>query len=370
MTKLSSNTRIFSLSADALKERGLTTETIGDLMLPDGRVVAMDPLVQPDALPQSRRVKPGSYPVSIVVGTPKYSSAALLVIRFAEGVPDRFAMGVPEGRSAEGLKDDEYYGVPVDAGLAAFANTAFAADIEKREAEEIARIGDDYSNYYDDVLAAQFPGTTSSEFGLHKPLPEGTGAAAISQSGWGDGFYPVIWGLDANGTPMLAYIDFQVIENADNSSDPEVAKEKRLASMGEAEKDANRAAYAALKADDGKAFADILEQGLVGPKSEVIESGGSFVFEAIRLDKPEILSVMLAGGLTDELSPFDNVLGEEGGYAAYAKRLQSNTDARATPDSKPLPARSPELMRLVEELAKRGVGDTQTPVSDNAKDEE
>ncbi len=43
---------------------------------------------------------------------------------------------------------------------------------------------------------------------------------AIFWSGWGDGFYPVFWGLDKDGRPLVLLTDFQVTENADGRREP------------------------------------------------------------------------------------------------------------------------------------------------------
>ncbi|MER0239402.1 DUF4241 domain-containing protein [Fulvimarina sp. MAC8] len=358
ISEISSNAAVFALSEEELAQRGLKIVTIGELDLPDGRLIAMDPLVFPDRKPQQRKVEPGRYPVGVVIGTPKYSRPAILFIRFSKEIPVRFEAGLAEGQSADGLKEDEFYGVPVDAGLAALSNTAFTRAMDAREKLEAAKPNSKFDNYYDNVLSEQFPGSSGDEYGLHFPMEGDAGAAVISQSGWGDGFYPIIWGIAEDGDPAVAYLDFYVIEDADNSDDPEVIGERMEASMSGSEKSANREALQLLASDDGAGFSEMLRSGAIGAKDYVLGRGGSFAFEAIRTDKPNVLRAMIEAGLTNDLSQHDEWMEDIGGYIAYARYLQARSSATGESGGSRIPPRSSELLAVIAEWERRvGTGD-------------
>jgi hypothetical protein len=39
----------------------------------------------------------------------------------------------------------------------------------------------------------------------------GTNDTVIADSGWGDGGYPVYWGVDENGKPVVLLVDFRLL---------------------------------------------------------------------------------------------------------------------------------------------------------------
>ncbi len=205
--KVSSNLGIFALSDVQLAERKITVTPIGQLELPTGEIMACDPLVTGDDWPAlSRKVKPGSYPVSLFEAQGRVAAAFL---RLRPGMPVRWELATLPDQDVSTLKDDEMFGYPVDAGLGSFMDkTAMAlmsAEQDKLKADE---------NYYDDVLAAEFA-PNQDRFVMHRPVAGNPLNIAMFWSGWGDGFYPSFWGLDAAGEPLLLLTDFGVLEHAD-----------------------------------------------------------------------------------------------------------------------------------------------------------
>ena len=71
LQKISSNLTVFTDGAASLGKHHLIEVSIGRLVLPDGQLVAMDPLMQPDAKPYKRHVAPGTYPVFQLQGLKK-----------------------------------------------------------------------------------------------------------------------------------------------------------------------------------------------------------------------------------------------------------------------------------------------------------
>lgn len=205
--KASSNLGIFALSDPQLAERKIIVTPIGDLELPTGEIIACDPLVTSEDWPAlSRRVKPGHYPVSLFETQGRVAAAFL---RFRAGTPVRWELATLPGQDVATLKGDEIFGYPVDAGLGSFMDKTAMALMSAAQ----GKLKDD-QNYYDDVLAAEFA-PNQDRFVMHHPVAGNATNIAMFWSGWGDGFYPSFWGLDAAGEPLLLMTDFGVLENAD-----------------------------------------------------------------------------------------------------------------------------------------------------------
>jgi len=205
--KASSNLGIFALSDAMLADRKITVTPIGDLELPTGEIIACDPLVTGDDWPAlSRKVKPGHYPVSLFEAQGRVAAAFL---RFRPGTPVRWELATMPGQDVATLKDDEIFGYPVDAGLGSFMDKTAMALMSAAQ----HKLKPD-QNYYDDVLAAEFA-PNQDRFVMHHPAAGNASNIAMFWSGWGDGFYPSFWGLDAAGEPILLMTDFGVLENAD-----------------------------------------------------------------------------------------------------------------------------------------------------------
>ena len=191
----------------------LTVHELGELVLPSGRLEASDPFV---LLGEGLvvRVAPGRYPVRVTVADVSdeqdgsHLREAYLSVVLAEGEVAAVEPVVPEG--ADGPPEQgAAYGVPVDAGTVAFA-----------DADAVARLmpdGDWYEEVFDD-------GTDTSWFSLvDSPdhLREGSanillpGAqegenVVLSHSGWGDGFFPLVRTVAADGTTLGLHLDLLV----------------------------------------------------------------------------------------------------------------------------------------------------------------
>ena len=208
----SSNFGIFALSDAQLAERKITVTPIGELELPTGEIIACDPLITTDDWPAlARRVKPGHYPVTLFEAQGRVAAAFL---RFRAGVPVRWELATLPGQDVSTLNGDEIFGYPVDAGLGSFMDKAAMALMTTAQ----GKLKPD-QNYYDDVLAAEFA-PNQDRFVMHRPAAGSPVNVAMFWSGWGDGFYPVFWGLDAGGRPLVLFTDFGVTENADGRREP------------------------------------------------------------------------------------------------------------------------------------------------------
>lgn len=207
----SSNLDVPGLSSAELAQRGITLQPMGILEVPTGSIVATDPLVVPDWAAFQRTIKPGRYPVVLFQAQ---NRNALAMLRIAPGIPVHWEIATIAGQEASTLKDNEIFGYPVDAGTGAFFDKSAWPLMQERERLERAD-NPNYSNYYDDVLAVDYPGEKDGEYVMHKPLAGSPINVAVFSSGWGDGFYASYWGLDAENRPLLLITDFDVVANAD-----------------------------------------------------------------------------------------------------------------------------------------------------------
>ena len=221
MEKVTSNLEVVSLSETELAEREIKAIALGDVELPTGRIVASDPLVQPERPALERPVKPGRYPVRLYEA---YRRVALAELRLAPGKPVRWEIATLPGQNPAELKDDEIFGYPVDAGLGCYMDASALPlmdarlDLVKKQTGQ----GNDV-NYYDDVLSSELA-ANGDRYVLHRPMDDSSVNVAVFQSGWGDGFYPAFWGLDAAGEPLVLVTEFYVLKNAD-ARDPKPGKD-------------------------------------------------------------------------------------------------------------------------------------------------
>src|SRR5690606_8708380 len=123
------------------------------------------------------------------------------------------------------LTDDEFFGFPVDSGLACFLDEETNASLNAKMDELQQK--DPEANYYDEVLADEFKAYSSKnkfsrelgDWNDHRPDKESDNNVIMFASGWGDGYYPAYWGLDENGETIELVIDFLINEFEDNQEE-------------------------------------------------------------------------------------------------------------------------------------------------------
>jgi Protein of unknown function (DUF4241) len=346
LKEISSNLPIISMSAEELADRGLRRESLGTLLVPSGKIVASDVLVNPDRPPLSRDVAPGEYPVVLYRLTSLDPRVAMAELKIAEGNPASWELAVLPGQDTSNLKNGEFFGFPVDAGVGSFYDHSALQAMDKREAIE-KRKNARYSNYYDDVLSFDMTGDKESAV-MHTPLPGAKVNVAVFSSGWGDGYYPAIWGLDASGKPVALVIDFYVAEDADGVSKEDRYHEKQLAGMSEQEKAERTEAYEAIKNNDAQALDRLLKQGTLDAKTYLPDAREDLQMFAVGEDRPDIVRLLKARGLDGSFSEFFT------GRYAYAVKdgktylLSYAETLNGYNFRKPL---SPELMALLNTLS-------------------
>lgn len=220
---------------DEMNSQELIEIHVGDLNLPTGRIITADPFFSMEQRPFTRTVEPDKYPVFIYMAEidELHHRIAYAKIKFRPEEATRWVLAITDDLTDEELNDlgeDEFYGFPVESGLACFldeeTNREFTAKMDAMLDKNPE------SNYYDDVLAEEFrkysgKNNFSRELGDwndHHPNPDSDNNVIMFSSGWGDGYYPAYWGVNENGDTVELVIDF-LINEFDNEGDDDEFEE-------------------------------------------------------------------------------------------------------------------------------------------------
>ena len=200
--------------------KGLHRESLGELNLPSGRIVALDPLVMMSTgTGFSTTVAPGRYQTSVYWFKDKDwgKRNAFATIRFSNSEVANWRLAITVQQDLTKLQAGEFYGYGVDAGMGAFTSPegfkALNASMDKAN-KEIP----DYSNYYDDVLAKPLDQTNPSRL-LYAPPTDPQMNIAMFASGFGDGSYPSYFGYGTDGKPVILATTFFVVDQPPTPSD-------------------------------------------------------------------------------------------------------------------------------------------------------
>lgn len=195
---------------------------VGDVFLPTGRIICADPFFMNFMKPFVHKVAPGKYPVviSIYKIEEDHYRVAYGRIRFSDLPAVRWQLAITEEVTEEqiaSLQPGEFFGYGVDAGLACFTDAETNEMFNKVLDDFFQK--DDTKNYYDDLLAAEFRGSSGGnawsrpegDWNDHYPVKGDERNIVMFASGWGDGSYPVYWGYDAAGNVVELVTDFGVV---------------------------------------------------------------------------------------------------------------------------------------------------------------
>jgi hypothetical protein len=192
--------RLFALTAEPgrVLPRAITVihQELGELELPEGRVVACDP--QDPGVPLARRLPSGRYPAQLRVvdlgGRDQRTAAVLL--RARDEPPVRWEPGG--------------HGLSVDSATGCLAGPHALVALQARDGL--------------DALVEALGETEHSTWcwANHTVGPHSNVIAFTT--GYGDGAYPVFWGLAADGGPVCLLVDLRVL---DARHDPDVSRSPR-----------------------------------------------------------------------------------------------------------------------------------------------
>ena len=184
----------------------LASASAGSVTLPSGRLVATDAML-PDGDPFEHTALPGEHPVTLLtVDLPDVGDhrVAAAMLRVAAGDPVRWEPATLARDDAGGLGPDEAFGIAVDSGTAAFMGPEAVEALADQAA---------YEPYSDAVTDGLYPDATTMRDAVVVVVDPGSGADAVAfTTGFGDGWYPVHVGLDADGRPIVFLVDFGLLD--------------------------------------------------------------------------------------------------------------------------------------------------------------
>lgn len=189
---------------------------LGKLVLPSGFVVACDPLLGlHDALPYSRRMAPGEYPVSMVLAGRRNSRRnALIRLAFSDERATQWELAVVPGQSSNAdIEAPHYYGFRAEAGIGCLCD-AYSQKHYNRYLERFFRDHPN-SNIYDTLFEEAFGRRNNIDadgcsFNFYLPSHPRLNVIMFN-TGYGDGIYPAYWGVAKNGEVCSLVIDFMVL---------------------------------------------------------------------------------------------------------------------------------------------------------------
>jgi hypothetical protein len=178
----------------------------GELVVTSGRVVACDPLTDPEAGPFARAVPPGRHPVVLSVahfedGDQRVAAA---VVRFADARAARWELALLPGQDAGELGEGEVFGYGVDSGTGCF--------MDEEAAQGLLRKLDESDEYYEEIIDEMDKTYVHTwSWANVEMTPAGANLVAFS-TGVGDGLYASYFGLDDAGRPVSLVTDFSMFE--------------------------------------------------------------------------------------------------------------------------------------------------------------
>jgi hypothetical protein len=212
----------------------LSVISCGKLKLPSGRLVVCDPFAgmsksgNPFVL-----IQPGEYDVKVTLADVssgldgshiREAYASLIINNASTEIVRKLLQPTVDGKPTnQAVNVGEFFGYSVDAGTSCFAD---AQTIESDMPDEDTWYEGLFENNNQDCWFNQMDDSNLIRNGIANitlPLTENDNNLVLFHSGWGDGYYPVIGGYDAEDNLVAVHTDFFVI------SPPEVVEQEKEA---------------------------------------------------------------------------------------------------------------------------------------------
>jgi len=177
-----------------------------DLVLPSGRIVACDPIVDPEMVPFIVTLPAGRVQCQLSIarldsGDERVAFAWLG--RDASRVAS-WELGLRGEQDPERLEPDGYFGYPVDSGTGGY--------MDAQTATTLATLGENDEKWWDRLIAAlEVTQRDTWAWANFLPVDHGANVLAFSSGFW-DGLYPTYLGLDADGALCGFLTDFLVAD--------------------------------------------------------------------------------------------------------------------------------------------------------------
>ncbi|UYZ62464.1 DUF4241 domain-containing protein [Hymenobacter weizhouensis] len=176
---------------------------LGNLPITSGKVVAADPVsLAPGAPPFTTQFPRGRFPVELAIarfnGDERIAFARIL---FSGEPVASWELALLPGQEPLPLFGKEYYGYPVDGGMAVFVDAAGTVPLNRFLADRASA-----ENFF--ITSSQFADASPNRGFLYAFHSD---TLAAFSTGFGDGSYATYVGLDAQHRPCRLLADFQVI---------------------------------------------------------------------------------------------------------------------------------------------------------------
>ncbi len=200
-----------------LKGVKLDTVNVGELYLPTGNIIVNQPFLYPGLEPCRQSVSPGYYKTAVVM---KEGRVAFARVEFSSKKPVVWEMALSKEitqAQINNMKPGDYFGVPVDAATACILDERsleYYFKVEKKEGYL------DYPSPIDRDMKRQSGNhPLASGYGdwcIHNLGGSAKHQIFVFSTGWGDGVYPVYWGLSEEGEIVEILVDFLMVEELAN----------------------------------------------------------------------------------------------------------------------------------------------------------
>jgi hypothetical protein len=204
---------------------------IGDVSLPSGKVVVRDPLVflNSKQKPYFIETPKGNFPVTIaVVKSEDWGDRyAAVKVKFTDEKPVLYQEALIGNENLDGVKEDDFFGFHVDAGLGCIADAVALPEFDKFIAD--FNVDNIYDDYFAELFTQSYKENSNNQRDpgdwINWTIPNTNYQISMFASGFGDGSYPVYFAYDANGEICGLYIQFIDIELALSDDDDKEGKD-------------------------------------------------------------------------------------------------------------------------------------------------
>lgn len=207
-------------NSEEIAGQKMQTLEIGEVSLPSGKVVVRDPLVFLNASekPYFTEAPKGNFPVTIAVVKSedwgnRYSAVR---VKFTDEKPVVYYEALLGNENLEGIKEDDFFGFFVDAGLGCIADSEALLEFDRFLAG--LNVDNIYNDYFADLFAKNYQENPKNQRDggdwINWTIPDTQYKIPMFASGFGDGAYPVYFAYDENKKLCGLYIQFIDIELA------------------------------------------------------------------------------------------------------------------------------------------------------------
>jgi hypothetical protein len=191
----------------------------GDLNLVTGKIVACDPIIEPDLPPFKNTVKPGLYPVKLYTVSDEEHGEIIAItkVEFSKEKAIKWLLALREGESLKELKKKgDYFGFASESGLCGIYD--YKTSMEFNSMTDNFLKNNPEKNMYDEFFSSEFKKNAkdqddpddSGEWASYI-IPETDHNLVMMGSGYGEGLYPAYWGMTEENKIVSLVIDYFVL---------------------------------------------------------------------------------------------------------------------------------------------------------------